>query len=739
MTRDFNENKFPIYTNNLEIKINRENVDKSFIIFQIGTNNLFFHENVLDISSEKYKAQSVAYYQKTRLFAMFKKGSVSFDKLKSEIQKIDESAIINMVDLFDSDENSKTNIKDVELAQLLVNSLKNRDSELFSYNNLTGNLYYSFNVTENAKSFELLKLRFYTPFKDTIALETNTETFSDCQILKKYGKKPESKYVFDDETGEFRRKLNDDYGKNCRFFDKGAISRKGSRNKFLDFSSNDNFLKSKAGIIATFFSDVKTNLSDFITISQIPLIKYNSLDNSQDAYENKDYKTVLQNRGICVVDTVDTEQSKQMKNRICDFLKEEYEMSEISDRRESGKYIIEIIHDKDSDFYASKEELTSPSLFKEMNKAKDQHNIFTEKDIIQHITVENSAEKIDSETIKNVMHNIIQELIIKGDLHDRQISIVNWKEPKEWTFVRCGRGKWNSQKRRYEHIYYKMTISKSGKISFDIFDNKNYPDKDDWTCIDNIFSFYNKDCKKQYSDIECIVYDNINNINIIYKTKQVTLPNIEELSKRIKLSDINKKISKSFILNCLQEFSQLNERDEKETKILHEFKNHISEKICEQISYKEILKYDEAGKQKSFIKRKIIKEFVDWLEFSKFDENGEPILLHPQLKSGNNLQKNFNSFLGIKSTELNGTFKYFVGKKDTALQTSLPNSCVIRDVIPWNQDGKNPTGNIFFEKIAHMLTVEFVRNGQYTVVPFPIKYLNEYIRFCEKDEDFENE
>lgn len=38
-----------------------------------------------------------------------------------------------------------------------------------------------------------------------------------------------------------------------------------------------------------------------------------------------------------------------------------------------------------------------------------------------------------------------------------------------------------------------------------------------------------------------------------------------------------------------------------------------------------------------------------------------------------------------------------------------------------------------------MLTVEFVRNGQYSVTPFPVKYLKEYIRFTEKDAEFDED
>lgn len=45
--------------------------------------------------------------------------------------------------------------------------------------------------------------------------------------------------------------------------------------------------------------------------------------------------------------------------------------------------------------------------------------------------------------------------------------------------------------------------------------------------------------------------------------------------------------------------------------------------------------------------------------------------------------------------------------------------------------------NIFLDEFAHMLTVEFVRNGQYTVSPFPMKYLRENLCFIGKDVVFD--
>lgn len=739
MCDNFEENEFPIFTNNLKVEINRKKVDEEFTVFQIGTSESFFKNNVLDISSEKFKAQSTAYYRNNRWFALFKKNSISLNEFKEEVLLKDESAIVNPVGLFGQDAGAKDGITDVELAQLLVNSLKNRNNELFAYNNITGSLYYSFDTKPGAKSFDFLKLRFFLPRQDsdTIALEAKTETFSEVSALKKYNKaKAEPNYVFDDETGEFRKRIHSDYGAHCRFFDKGALTRKGARRKFLDFSSNENFLKSKSGIIATFFEDVRENLSDYIEISQIPFTRYNSYDKPLDDYENKQYKSILQNRGVCVVDTVDTTESKWMRDKICNFLKEKYELQNISNCRELGKHIIEIIHDKESDFYASKGEFENPFLFEDMNKPQDQHNLYTEKDIIQHITVENSAAKVGDDTaIKDVMQNIVQELLIKGDLYDKHISLVNWNEPREWTFVRCGTGKWNNQKQCQNYIYYRMKLSCEGNITIDSMPSTVFPEGD-WEIIDRIFRTYNHNNK--VSPIDCIVYDNINNINVIYRTKQFTLPDVKSLSELIKLTDGKNTIDKNDLKAYIKEYRKTFSLTSSQVSAFDIINKNIENCSDREISFSKIREKTGNDGKKRFIKPKTISDFIQWLR-EKTDKEGHPVLLHGQFKSRDNLCRHFNSLLGVKSTELDGSFKYFVGKKKEALQTSLNCSCVIRDVIPWNQDGENPGGKILFDELAHMLTVEFVRNGQYTVLPFPVKYLNEYIRFCEKDDSFEED
>ena len=262
MLNNFEENEYPIYTNNLDVKINRKKVDRTFTIFRIGTENSFFENNVLDVSSEKFKAQSVAYYYGNKWFAIFKKNEVSLEDFKNSIQKEDESAYVNEIDLFNPDEKSNENIQDVALAQLLVNTLKNRDNDSFRYNNLTGKFFHKLQSTFSKKSFKMINLRFYTHDK-RIALSADTKTFSNYKELS-YRKNAKPRYVVDKKTSEIRKALKSDFKVYNIFYDEGAISKKGKKTDFLNFASNEKFYESKSGVIAAFFRDIKECLNDFI-------------------------------------------------------------------------------------------------------------------------------------------------------------------------------------------------------------------------------------------------------------------------------------------------------------------------------------------------------------------------------------------------------------------------------------------------------------------------------------------
>ena len=66
---------------------------------------------------------------------------------------------------------------------------------------------------------------------------------------------------------------------------------------------------------------------------------------------------------------------------------------------------------------------------------------------------------------------------------------------------------------------------------------------------------------------------------------------------------------------------------------------------------------------------------------------------------------------------------YFVGIIGEGMRTNVAHAANIRMVEPY----KNSV--LRFEDLLPLMNVTFVRNGQLTVMPFPFKYLREYIRF----------
>lgn len=80
----------------------------------------------------------------------------------------------------------------------------------------------------------------------------------------------------------------------------------------------------------------------------------------------------------------------------------------------------------------------------------------------------------------------------------------------------------------------------------------------------------------------------------------------------------------------------------------------------------------------------------------------------------------------IHSFELDGVYHYFVGAVGYTMRLSVQSAANIRKVIPVNGS------ELFFDRLLPLMEVLFVRNNQLTVLPFPFKYLREYIAMEEQ-------
>ena len=81
----------------------------------------------------------------------------------------------------------------------------------------------------------------------------------------------------------------------------------------------------------------------------------------------------------------------------------------------------------------------------------------------------------------------------------------------------------------------------------------------------------------------------------------------------------------------------------------------------------------------------------------------------------------FKGCLDIYYKENEDVAYYSVNQIGAGMNTDVGRAANIRKVIPYGTDP------IFFYKLLETMNVTFVRNGQLTVLPFPFKYLREYI------------
>ena len=101
--------------------------------------------------------------------------------------------------------------------------------------------------------------------------------------------------------------------------------------------------------------------------------------------------------------------------------------------------------------------------------------------------------------------------------------------------------------------------------------------------------------------------------------------------------------------------------------------------------------------------------------------------LKEELAKGNNKLKNkdardnyLSALLDVKTFTKDNELYYYVGEMGVGINSTL-SGVPIRKIETYNNS------LLFFDKLLKLMGVTFVRNGQLTVVPFPFKYLREYI------------
>ena len=692
-------------TNKIRVTYNMEQIDADFDIYKVEkASKDYYKHNILDSAIYEFKAAAVQWTFGATALVLFRKGEVTEQKFKESILKEYEDVRIQKLDILDSDQCSKHFYYENRLlAQLLLNSMRTPKHHAFAYHNLTGKLLYQEPewIIRDKKTKKTNYLRFLEVVIDPgMYLNLNHKTY------KRTEKPEKSLYVFDQKTGEFRKKLKTDI--NMETFTKGSMSHGHFRVKHFDMTDFRHFKESKMGVLEQFLRDVKEHLSKYLTIEiteRNDAQSYNLSKLEKKGISAKEYGEMLNKKGVIIVDENHTEQSKEIAEKLQQELGLYYGVTANIGEFTKDAYHIRIIHDE---------------VYYEEHNLSDPHQNLPSGYIVQHITEE--AEHFANPKGSSAdIRKIIQELIIKGEVQDKQISIFDWDRldsGKVWSFVL--REKVKTQKKEDgEHInyannkayhyymYYRLTIDRDGTMKFDTCCDQDQNITEEWEQICFIYDHVEDKHRGANNHVEGLVYSDIENIHAILLTREMTLPNTSMLMDTLKETDAREKVSKDILLNAMDMF------DEE----YPDFKDNVFEwkkKIQDEPLY---------------ITKKRVKEILNMRsgaasKFNRFLHENYKIWIDGELRK-TEFEEDYqlSSLINIKyeysdNDYLDGhTFVYYVGAKSK--QRSYPSACCMRKVISMGD-------TLEYEELLPLMAVEFVRNGQYTVLPFPFKYLREY-------------
>lgn len=694
-------------TNRINVTFNLENIDTDFDIYKVEkANKDYYKYNILDSAIYEFKAVAVQWTFGATALVLFNKGEVTEQQFKESIMKEYEDVKIQKIDLFDSEQCKCFQYQNRLLAQLLMNSMRTPKHDELRYSNLTGKLFYH-NPAWKRKDKLTGKvdiIRFLEIVIDPgMYLNLNHETF------RRVDREELGTHVIDSKTGEFRRKLKSDT--NTTAYKKGSLRHSHFRVDNFDMTDYEHFCKSKMGIMERFLKDVKNNLSKYISIEFMErkdAKEYNISNLEKKGITEHEYGEMLNKKGVVIVDEIGTEKSKEMVNLLSMELLTYYGVEVSIGDLTPGVYNIRIIHNEE--YYIE-------------NELPDPHNNIKGY-IVQHMT-EEAEHFTESSGSSPAVRKIVQELIIKGDVKEKSISIYDWKRldsGKNWTFIQRKRRKTESGE-NVKHInfanreakcyfdYYRLQIDCNGKLTFDSFCDADHDISEEWEKICCAYDLMEGKQFRIKNKVDGLLYSDIDNIHAIVETREKTLPNITAIMNMLQETDEKQKIQKNILLQAINEF-ELEYPDYFEN--VKKWKTILLDKE-EIITKKEVKKVlNMRTNAASMFNRFLHEKFDIWIYGEWRKEEFDAIY---QIGNLLNIKYEYND----NDYDDRHTFVYYVGAKSKRI--SYPNACCIRKVVSLGD-------KLEYEEMLPLMAVEFVRNNQYTVLPFPYKYLREYIEQC---------
>lgn len=654
--------------NKINITINSEKIFQDFSIVKFSTsqNYIKYGALILDEIGSMLKAKSIVFERGKSFYALFEKNTINQADLSKELEKIEDGETLSFKIL---NKNEIGEIAKHTISQLLINSISTPNHRKLTFNNLTGKLYIFspafFKISKSKDKEQIFKIvALELNISPDLSLQLSVRTFSSVLLgkqmdfsKKKFNEYP--KYTFVHATGTLKRVLNSENIAGENQYILKQTSRNGISEKnnipFLSFMDLEEFINSKIGILNSATQNIKDKLSNYLSFefAQIPVkdtIRYSNSFKISDFKEN-----------IFLLDLVQDENSDEHLKEVHDELKNIIPKAniKIAKKENTNGYNLKLIHHRS---YYEKYEKEDP---------------YKASSISQHFTLEDF--KADSKATLKVL---ITESIIKNDIKNNQISIVDWKSygfNKDWIFGN-----------KIDEQFCFLTIKPNGNLRFENFE-PNLFNQSEYDMLCEIFN--------ENTNAEFIVKDEKENINLIQRTSNFTIPNYDSIYHTLRNEATELNLTKTEAIKYVAEIFENTEKQ-----------NNITNKI------NTLDHWNKKSLLDCFENRTDKKRFTEKVE----NETGEILKSYLRDKTRYEI---IDSQLDIHLLENNGKTFYYVGIKGKGIQQQISRASIIRE-IEAHQDSE-----IIFDKLLPLMNVDFVKNGDLTVLPFPIKYLKEWKKY----------
>lgn len=667
-----------LYSNELLASFEYSSIDRDYNFYYVTTSDKYIKGGATFLDIDDIKVSALQFESGKSFWVMLPKNAISRAELVRLLNTKEDGDSLSIKAM------TSSSIPVHLLTQLFLNALTSPVDEMISFNNLSGKLlcFRPAWLNKDKDNFIWGMQCLEVKVGDDMCVKLVAHRMTALALKKqmKFEKRklqdyPQYEFSYNNNT--LKRVSNENKDRRDNFIIKPVDGERGSIT-FFDFTDYETFACTKMGVLYDILNALHAEFGRYIhvdfkkyDIDEVVEYKRTSLE----AYKDIVAKEVI-NSGINIVDAVQSETSEDYLRDVADGINKIIPEAKCSVGRRLSKKKLNVRYIHDKSFYS--------------DSKVDPHQEDMEDYVVQHITVENFKHQSSA-----AVYNILKELVIKKDIATGKITLVDWSQygyKADWIFGVVA-----------EDTHYFMTIHPDGTFKLEALERNLFT----MTKYDKYMDYFglNEENKNDYRGVIGLIKDADGNINLIKDTNIYSMPDYTAMGDVLKNVASEGKFPGKDVVTWLRAVMAITDKIKVQAEL---------DIVIPRIDIKE--EYTKANIMGLFKGITTKKEVVRYV----FENTG--IMLYAYLRGEEERNEYLSGNIDINYIEQDEMLARFsVGEIGNGMKYTIERTSVVREIQA--VEGSK----LIFKELLPLMGVEFVRYGMLTVVPFPFKYLREYI------------